>query len=307
MINSGKYKEDSMEIRQLNEQIEQQKLSNRNIGFESGLQGLKNINTAQIGSMLGAQGAPEEIIKVNAQIKELTMNMQEAARTTGDFNDESVKQYKVQIDNLELQKQRLVSYEKEKQALEFQGSMISKRIEIFRNLGLPFAAAQMMGEEIGNLQKQAGNIQKDVQNPNLSPTQRQESAKLLQDKQAQIAQTLNVQRRTLGEQFAESIIGGASGTYLNPGAVSGFASQGSGYYQGISQSRMKGGTYSGQLQALGEAAGIEGLNERSPWEGVVQQLLGNINDILKQGLTVQGVIDINKNGQAEVQLFNVPK
>jgi hypothetical protein len=221
------------------------------------------------------------------QIKDISGEIQSRQEQIDQQLVSGVEKDRVQreIEILEVKKQYIEATEVSLRQQERQNELINGQLQIATVLKVPMTVlAQLRGAALEgarnelaileqNRETTVNTIQKLQASDKLDTDEREKlfqiDKKILGARSA-IAQQFDVQRRTLAEQFTEQVVNAPSGSYLNPNMLSQFATQGPGYFQGISQAGSMKGTYSSQLQTMFG----EGITEKSTFEQFADKLLG---------------------------------
>ncbi len=244
---------------------------------------------------IGAMGTQEqlEIAKQRLEYLREEIALQEKngqaisknARTMNEANQKA----------LEIQIEKINNFGKEKETLNFERDMNEKKLRIANLTKNPFLASKLYREQIEVSKNELMVLNKELELARSQGKGEDSEAvrnikRQIGDKQVNIAQQLDFQRRSFAEQFTEQTLNMPNGSFLFPTMTSGAQNLGNAYYEGISQNgpRMNNRTYQSQV------AGIfgEGASERSSFE----ELAGSLIDGLTSNDTVLNVRLVNDEG-----------
>ena len=291
----------SLQEKQLEVEKKRLSLSSREIGFGGTM--------ARLGLGGGAYSAQAGDIERKNYLnsKEMT-DMEKTDTLLKQRNDEERKTLDVRLAVID-------SYDAERSKLEAQQHLLSNRVSMYQSLGMGVQAAKVIRESItgdqGILTSLLNQFTATKNDPNLPDPAKADRLLRLQsqisDKQLEIVNKYNIQRRTLAEQESANVINMPNGSYINPSSMSGFGMLGSGYFTGSSMygnNRPNMGTY--QTQVAARFGG--GMDERSPVEQFLGVMLGGATDLKSalDGLNIniqmpdangvaKGVINTNNN------------
>lgn len=216
--------------------------------------------------------AKEKLIELDKQLDDLAKN-----------------RLKVEIDALKTHLEQNKAYGVEREQVQFEASMANKQVSFLQSMKMP--AMMIMGAlkeakqgDINERNSLRTELEMKRNNPDTDPAEIRRLQSQIKDKEIQIAQKFDVQRRTYAEQFTAQMINMPSGSYLNPNMTSQYSLMGSGYYTGKSQGGGAGATYQSQMEAMFGP----GMDERSGAEQVIEAMLGAFD----KGLTVSGTVNV---------------
>lgn len=244
----------------------------------------------------GAMGAQEQVALAEKRLEILKQIVKLETENTenNDTNAKAVAEANQKGAALQLLK--LKTFGQEKQNIDFEKDMNSKKLQVAQLSGNPFLASKLYKEQMELSQSELARLNKELEFARTKEGKSENSAEVqgikskIATEQVNIAQQLNFQRRSFAEQFTQQTLNMPNGSYLFPGATSEFQNVGSAYYEGISQNgpKNKNRTYQSQISSIFG----EGTSERSSYE----QLAGSLIDGLTASDTVLNVRLVNDAG-----------